>query len=55
MEEENYKEVLFFKYCKLCRDADTKETDDPCNECLAHGALEGTEKPLYFVRRRIRE
>lgn len=32
--DEKYKEVFFYKYCKTCKHEKTKETKDPCNECL---------------------
>ena len=32
--DEKYKEVFFYKHCKTCKHEKTKETKDPCNECL---------------------
>ena len=42
------KEVRFDIYCQKCKNADTKETEDPCNDCLAQGWNEESKKPIYF-------
>ena len=33
--EESTKEVLYYKYCGICKFKDVKADEDPCNECLA--------------------
>ena len=43
------KEVQFFKYCERCEYFKTKETDDPCNECLSVPMRQFTAKPINFV------
>ena len=47
MENKN-KEVYFSLYCDQCKYNDKKETDDPCNECLAHPSNEWSHKPMKF-------
>ena len=47
----NYKEVYFNEYCNKCIYEETKEKEDPCHECLATPAIEGSHKPLKFESR----
>ena len=42
------REVYFSLYCHQCKDEKTNDTDDPCNECLAHPFNINSHKPLYF-------
>ena len=42
------KEVDFQTYCPKCIYANTDETDDPCNNCLAEPYNVYSNKPLYF-------
>ena len=44
----NKKFVAFETYCKRCKYGDLDEWKDPCNDCLAIGAREGTQKPEKF-------
>ena len=48
MDFENWKEVFYNEYCSKCKYKDTKETEDPCNECLTEGVRLNTHKPLNF-------
>ncbi len=48
MADNNYKEVDFEKYCKICKHEKLDEYKDPCNECLESGMNEGTEKPVLW-------
>lgn len=48
VETGNTKFVNFEKYCQMCKYSDTSPTADPCNDCLAVGAREGTEEPVEF-------
>ena len=52
-ENEGYQKfVNFSRYCGSCKYADVKETDDPCNECLAIPArADGSRKPINFKER----
>ena len=43
------KEVYFGEYCKSCVNKNTKEYDDPCNECLTESARENSHKPIRYV------
>lgn len=42
------KEVYFNVYCNKCKYAEKSGHEDPCNDCLAVGAREGTHKPEKF-------
>lgn len=46
----NLKEVNYARYCRVCKHRKVKETEDPCNECLAEGARIDTHKPRYFEK-----
>lgn len=48
MDGENLKEVFFDKYCKTCLHKDTKESEDPCFDCLAEGARVDSHKPVHW-------
>lgn len=38
-----------FSYCDICKHKDTREEDDPCNECLNEPAREdGSRKPMRY-------
>lgn len=38
-----------FSYCASCKHKDTKEEDDPCNECLNQPAREDdSRKPIKY-------
>lgn len=50
--DSNMKEVLFSKYCPLCKNETLKEGQSPCNECLEHGANLNSEKPVYFEEKK---
>lgn len=43
-----YKEVRFDIWCPKCRYEKTKDTDDPCNRCLAEPANENSTKPIEW-------
>lgn len=45
---ENYKEVDFMKYCKLCKYGNQKETDAPCDECLEQPVNLYSSKPVCW-------
>ena len=49
MAEENYKEVLFWKFCKKCMHSRKKENEDPCYDCLKDHHNPNSHKPTYFV------
>ena len=42
------KEVNYNKYCRTCKYRSTKETDDPCNECLTQGWNVDSRKPIRY-------
>ena len=47
MPDDIFKEVRFDLYCSQCKEEKTKETDDPCNECLAEPINQYSNKPIY--------
>lgn len=49
--EDNMKFVEFNKYCPTCKHYDTLEVKDPCNDCLAVGAREGSEIPEKYDKK----
>lgn len=42
------KEVYFYKYCKICKYAELKSDDEPCNECLANPTNTYSHKPVNY-------
>ena len=42
------KEVRFDIYCKTCKYADNKESEDPCWDCLDQGWNEDSHKPIKW-------
>lgn len=49
--EDSYKEVYFNEYCKTCAHFDLKETDDPCDECLAETVNLYSHKPVKWEKK----
>lgn len=49
--EEDYKEVLFDKYCSTCKYCDLDEKFDPCNECLESPMILNSEKPTMWEKK----
>ena len=45
------KEVNYRVYCPMCKNYDLKETDEPCNECLAQGYNIDSVKPIRFEQK----
>lgn len=43
-----YKEVYFCAYCHKCTHESKKESDSPCDECLANPVNENSHKPIKF-------
>lgn len=50
--ENIYREVNFEKYCGTCEYEELDEKFDPCNNCLANGTNENSEKPVYWKERK---
>lgn len=44
----NHKIVDFHEYCKKCLYSKTKETEEPCDACLAMPSKENSVRPLNF-------
>lgn len=42
------KEVRFDTWCETCKYAETPETDDPCNYCLAQPYNAYSTKPVNW-------
>ena len=49
MADENIKLVDFHTYCPLCMHFKNKEEDDPCDECLAVGGQQYSQRPIKFL------
>lgn len=49
-ENEPYTKIVDYAgYCYKCKFADTKDEDDPCNECLTNSVrTDGSRKPINF-------
>ena len=45
---ENMKLVNFDEYCKCCHYKKTKESENPCYECLQEPARQHSHKPARF-------
>lgn len=46
--EYRLKEVYFDVYCKKCAYSESKESDDPCDECLTTPMNEYSHKPVMY-------
>lgn len=46
--EENYKEVYFGDYCKVCKHSENPESEPPCDECLEYPVNLYSHKPIYY-------
>lgn len=42
------KEARFDIWCQKCVNANTKDTDEPCNSCLANPVNEHSTKPVEW-------
>lgn len=42
------KEVRFDEYCKLCKNYEKSESEDPCWDCLNQGWNDDSHKPIRF-------
>ena len=51
MPDDILKEVRFDLYCSQCKEEKAKETDDPCNECLAEPINQYSNKPIHFKKK----
>ena len=45
---ENYKEVLFEKYCSMCNYYLIDGYDEPCNTCLSYPCRQYSHTPLCY-------
>lgn len=52
MTEDIYKEVYFDEYCPTCKHCNTKETSDPCNECLDYPCNRNSHKPIKWEEKK---
>ena len=50
--EYDYKEVYFDQYCKKCEHKDAKDSEDPCDECLANTVSLYSHKPLNYKEKK---
>lgn len=40
--------VEYHRYCLYCKYRDTKQDEEPCNECLTEPVNEDSHKPVKF-------
>lgn len=45
---DDLREVYFNVYCKSCKYWKTKDTDEPCNDCLSNPANIDSHKPVRY-------
>lgn len=45
--------VDFEKYCKTCKFETSKETEDPCDDCLYIPAREDSHKPEFYKEKEL--
>lgn len=43
------KEVRYDVYCKICKNRDKDESEDPCFDCLQEVVNTNSKKPVCFV------
>lgn len=48
MRDDDMREVYFDQYCETCKHRDTKEFEDPCNECLSNPTNLYSHKPVRY-------
>ena len=48
MNDAGYKEVYFYKYCKLCKYYELDASEDPCDECMNNPTNLYSHKPINF-------
>lgn len=48
METNAYKEVYYDQFCKTCKNKDTPESSDPCDECLTEPVNLYSHKPVKY-------
>lgn len=46
--DHEYKEVYFEQYCCFCEHWDTKENENPCEECLDNPTNFQSHKPINY-------
>ncbi len=45
---EPQKKIVDFTYCKQCKYAKLKDTQDPCNYCMTQNYNENSEYPVNY-------
>lgn len=46
--DESYKEVYYWEYCKTCKHEKKAETEKPCCHCLDNPVNQYTNKPVDY-------
>lgn len=49
--EQDYFEVDFLKYCKLCKHKDEADNELPCSICLEHPTNLHSQKPVKYEKK----
>lgn len=55
MDNEDYREVDFHKYCETCKYEELKENEEPCDECLDVPYNEHTSKPVRWEEKEAKK
>lgn len=40
--------IVDFNFCKVCKNCDVNEVEDPCNECLDNPSNLNSQRPIHF-------
>lgn len=51
LEEPNYQEVRFDRFCKTCRYKDLPESESPCYECLEEPMRYYSDTPIKWMEK----
>lgn len=51
MFEMSHLEVLFYKYCPLCKYNNVSQSNEPCNSCLSEPINFESHRPVNFEKR----
>ena len=51
MQDDAYKEVNFYEYCRTCEHFEKDAEEDPCCDCLAEPVNLNSHKPVNWEER----
>ncbi len=47
-DQQAYKEVYFYQYCKTCKNREIRNHEEPCDECLDNPINLNSHKPVKY-------